>query len=43
MGIPEEEYKKKKRENLFKAIIAESFPTWGENGHLDSWGPKDSK
>ena len=29
VGIPEEEFKKKKK-NLFKAIIAESFPTWEE-------------
>ena len=35
MGIPLGDIKEKGTENIFKAIMAESLPSWRENGHPD--------
>ena len=43
MGIPLGDIKEKGTENIFKAIMAESLPSWRENGHPDSQGSKDPK
>ena len=35
MGIPLGDIKEKGTESIFKAIMAESLPSWRENGHPD--------
>jgi len=37
------EERKKGAENLFEEIVAENFPTWEGNKHLDSGSPDSSK